>query len=152
MCYNGLSINGNPMVTLDPGLYIINGAMSLNGSATVTGTGVTFYFPPGAGSYTDNGSSTLYLVAPTSGTYDGILFYQNPSDSQPMTFNGSSGSTIEGIFYTPSASLTMNGSNSSTFYAALVVASITMNGSGSLQNYGAINASSPLKSGAVLVE
>jgi hypothetical protein len=150
-CYNGFTTNGSGATTLNPGLYIINGAMTLNGSGSLSGTGVTFYFPPGAGSYTDNGSSTITLSAPTSGAYDGLLFYQNPSDTNQMTFNGSSTSNLKGIFYLPKASLILNGSNSSTFYTSLVVGSLTFNGSGTLLDYAIVNGSSPLTS-ASLVE
>lgn len=141
-------------MTLNPGLYIINGSLTLNGSGSVSGTGITFYFPPGAGSYTDSGSSTLNLTAPMSGAYDGILLYQNASDVQPMSISGSSTSSLNGIVYAPGANVTLNGSGTSTFYMSLVVNSITFNGSGTmtLTNYGNINPTSPLISGAQLVQ
>ena len=55
------------------------------------------------------------LSAPTSGTYDGILIYQNPSNTNSMIFNGSGSSIIKGIFYLPTAQLTLNGSNQPRF-------------------------------------
>ncbi len=151
VCYKGLTINGTPNVTLSPGLYIIDGAVVLNGSGSITGTGVTLYFPSG-GSYTDNGSETLNLTAPTSGTYDGILFYQDRSNKQQVIFNGSSNSSINGIFYAPSASVTINGSGSTTWYTSLIFGSLTFNGSGTIKDYSTINLSSPLNSGAVLTQ
>ncbi len=151
ICYNGLTVTGNATVTLTPGLYIINGAMQLNGSYSMTGTGVTFYFPPG-GSYTDNGNGTLNLAAPTSGTYNGILFYQSQSNSNQMTFNGATKSTLDGIFYLPGASLLMNGASTATLYTSIVAKSLTFNGDLNLNDYAAINPSSPLASGAVLTQ
>ena len=154
VCYNGLTIGSSGFVTLNPGLYIINGSLTLKGSGSVSGTGITFYFPPGGGSYIDSGSSTLNLSAPTSGDYDGILFYQNASDVQPISISGSSTSSINGIVYAPGANVTLNGSGTSTFYMSLVVSSINFNGSGTmtLTNYGNINPTSPLISGAQLVQ
>ena len=144
VCYNGLTINGSGRVTLNAGTYVINGAMILNGSGTVQGTGVTLYFPSGA-SYVDNGSETLTLSAPTSGTYDGILFYQDRSNTSTLTFNGSGTSTIKGIFYVPAANVIMNGSSTATLYTSFVVSSLTFNGSGTFQSYAGVNASTPLR-------
>jgi Flp pilus assembly protein TadG len=153
VCYNGLTVNGGPTVTLTPGLYIINGAFisNMSSAGSISGTGVTFYFPVG-GSYTDNGSGTLNLSAPLSGTYNGILFDQARSNTQQMTFNGSATSTLQGIFYLPSASLLLNGSVNTTLYTSLVVNSLTLNGSGTLKDYALVNHSSPLLSGAVLAQ
>ena len=153
VCYDGLTINGGPTVTLTPGLYIINGAFvsNMSSAGSISGTGVTFYFPPG-GSYTDNGSGTLDLSAPLSGTYNGILFDQDRANIQQMTFNGSATSTLRGIFYLPSANLLMNGSTGTTLYTSLVVKTMTLNGSGTLQDYAMINHASPLTTGAVLTQ
>lgn len=144
VCYNGLTINGGGKTTLNAGTYVINGSMVLNGSGTVLGTGITLYFPSGA-SYVDNGSETLTISAPTSGTYDGILFYQDRSNTSTLTFNGAGTSTIKGIFYVPTAKVILNGSATSTLYASFVVGSLTFNGSGTLQSYANVNASTPLK-------
>ena len=51
------------------------------GNSTVTGTNVTFYFTNTA-TITSTGTPTIHLSAPwNTGTYPGILFYQNPADS-----------------------------------------------------------------------
>lgn len=150
VCYNGLSINGSGNGQLNPGVYVINGDFNFNGSGTLQGTGVTFYFPPG-GSFGLNGSHTVDLSAPTSGAYNGVLFYQDPANHQDVTVNGSSSSVFTGIFYFPGAELTLNGSNSTTFNAAFVAGSIVMNGSGRFNNYASLNGSGPLTS-ARLVE
>ena len=130
VCYNGLSINGTGTITLNPGLYIIKGAMAFNSSGTISGAGVTFYFPPGAGSFTDNsGGDTLNLSAPTSGSYNGILFYQDPGDSQAMSLTTNGAWTISGIFYLPAAQLSISaGLSSSNSNVSLVVGSLALTG------------------------
>jgi Flp pilus assembly protein TadG len=152
-CYSSLIINGSQTVTLNPGVYYMTGQFVINGTPTVNGNGVTIYLSSSSASFTDNGNTTLNLSAPTAPTnpYNGILFYQNPSDTNQLTINGSSGSTVEGIFYAPTANLTLNGSGSTNFYASIVTSSLTFNGSGTLQNYAAINGASPLTA-ARLVE
>ena len=109
ICYNGLSISGPTTVTLTPGLCIINGSFSSTGSGPITGSGVTFYLAPPNGSASITGSGTLNISAPTSGTWNGILFYEDADDTNAMRMTGPSSSTIQGIFYAPNTSLTMPG-------------------------------------------
>jgi len=79
----GITIGGTANVTLSAGTYILmGGGLTVSGSATLSGTGVTFY----------NTGNTLYpykpvaidsanvtLTAPTSGALAGILFFQDRS-------------------------------------------------------------------------
>lgn len=146
VCYNGLSVSGSGAVTLSPGTYIINGGFSSSGSATITGSDVTIYLAPPNGSVSLTGSGALNLVAPTSGTYNGILFFEDPTDTNAMSISGSSASTLEGIFYAPAASLTMTGSSGATIYTDLVVSSLSLSGTAGLNNYSNINANEPLQS------
>jgi Flp pilus assembly protein TadG len=145
-CYSSLTINGSPTVTLGAGVFYITGAMTVNGTPTVNGTNVTIYLASSSASFTDNGTTTLNLSAPTSGADNGILFYQNPSDTNTLTINGSSSSNLQGIFYAPTANLVVNGSGSTNFYTSFVVGSLTFNGTGTLKDYASINAGSPLTS------
>jgi hypothetical protein len=144
-CYDGLNISGSGTVTLAAGIYYIDGPFSINGSPTVSGTNITIYLPNSNGaSFAANGSGTLNLSAPTSGAYNGILFYQNPNNADAMSINGSGTLNLQGIIYAPGSDLTLNGSGGSQFYTALVTNSLTFNGSGTLQDYAIKNAASIL--------
>jgi Flp pilus assembly protein TadG len=151
VCYSSLILNGAPNVTLTPGVYVIDGLFLINGAATLTGTGVTFYFPNNTASFVGNDLATLNLSAPTSGPYDGILLYQDPSDTQFMTFNGGTNSILKGIFYLPTANLLLNGVDTDTLYTDIVAGALTLNGVVNLQDYASINSSTPLTA-ARLVE
>lgn len=150
----GLSINGSNTITFDAGQYMMtSGNLTTNGSNTINGSGDMFYTTGGA-SVSFNGSSTVNLSAPTSGTYEGILFYQDRSDSAGATVNGSNGSKYTGAMYFPAATLTTNGSNTASATATVLVANkIVFNGSGSFgDDFSAFGSKvSPLKD-AVLVE
>lgn len=146
VCYNGLSMTGSGSLTMNPGTYIINGAMSMSGSGVISGSGITIYLAPPNGSLSLTGSGALNITAPTSGTYNGVLFFEDPTDTNAMTVTGSTGSDMEGIFYAPAASLSMTGSSGSTIYADLVVSSLSMTGSTSLKNYSDVNPNEPLTS------
>jgi Flp pilus assembly protein TadG len=104
--YDGLSF-GSGNYNLSPGIYYVEGDISFNGNGTVTGTGVTFIM---SGSLQVNGSSTLNLTAPSSGTTKGLLI---GSSSGSVTFNGNSTQNLLGAIYMPNGSVTMTGNTSS---------------------------------------
>jgi hypothetical protein len=144
ICYNGLSISGSGTVTLNPGVYIINGAMSQTGSEQISGTGITIYLAAPNGSLSLTGSGALNISAPTSGTYNGILFFEDPNDTNSLKVGGSNGSNLSGIFYAPNASLSLAGSSGATFYTDLVVNSLSITGTNNLRNYATANPNTPL--------
>ena len=72
-------------VTLNPGLYVINGQFHLNG-ATVTGNGVTIYMTANV-SDTNFSNATLTLSPPTTGSTAGVLFYRVPSQTSALDFS-----------------------------------------------------------------
>ncbi len=61
------------------------------------------------------------LYAPTSGTYNDILFFQNISDTNQATFQNS---VINGVMYFPGANVVMQGT--STVSGGIVVNTITL--------------------------
>jgi hypothetical protein len=163
VCYNGLTVSGSGIVNFTPGTYIINGGFSSSGSSTIQETvtsiptttqptigpcpcGETFYLAPPNGALSITGSGAVNLSAPTTGAYNGILFYQDPNDTNSMKFAGSSGSTIAGIFYAPSASLSLSGADGTVFYANMVVNTLSISGNNNVQNYSKVNANTPLTS------
>ncbi|MFP5204613.1 MAG: pilus assembly protein TadG-related protein [Acidobacteriota bacterium] len=126
--YCGTTIfnGGNYTVTFNPGTYVFTGGMIANGGVTLQGTGVTFYFS--SGSLTMNGSSHVALSAPTTGTYAGMLYLQNSTDSSTVILNGDTTSAWQGAFYAPDAQLTLNGGNKNAAYTLFVVNTLTENG------------------------
>ncbi|HWB33612.1 MAG TPA: pilus assembly protein TadG-related protein [Acidobacteriaceae bacterium] len=151
ICYKGFSNKGSGSVTFPPGVYVFTGDFTNSGSGSISGSGVTFYMAAGGGSFSVNGSGPLNLSAPTSGPYSGILFYQDPGNTQGMSFNGSSSTTLSGIFYMPTSTLSFTGSGGSTFNTDMVVGALTLTGSGTFHNYDPIGGGSPLST-ARLVE
>lgn len=104
----GLTVKG--IVTFNPGLYIVDGGtFRVNASAVMTGSNVTFFLTNGA-EIAFNGNATLGLIAPTSGSLSGILFFGDRSDiGAAHLINGTAGSVLSGAFYTPSADLDYRG-------------------------------------------
>lgn len=143
-CYNGLTIANGGTLNLQPGVYVINGALTFAGGTTTTGSGVTFYFPPGGSLSVSNGIS-FNLSAPTDGTYNGILFYQDRANSNPATFEGGANSSMNGILYFPAANVTLENGTRTTSYATIVSGSITFAGGAAFKDYSQMpGASTPL--------
>lgn len=143
----GIKVNGGGSVTFASGLYIINGGeFALNGGASASGTDVTFYITGGA-SVTVNGGNTTTLVAPTSGTYAGVLFFQDRTDSSVATVTGTSGSNITGTLYFPDAALSYGGNSTITTYNLIVANTVSFTGNTTVNNdYSSLSGGSPIKS------
>jgi hypothetical protein len=126
--YSSISITGtgnkSPSVTFQPGVYVLNGGnFSVSGNATIIGSGVMFYFTNGATINATGGGNKLdfQLSPPTSGTYAGILFYQNPNDTAGPQLGGDNQSSFNGVLYFPKAQLTFFG-NATNYNTGIVVA------------------------------
>jgi len=134
---------GSGALTLGAGNYIVQGTLGLTGSGSLTGIGVTFYTQ---GSTTVTGSGSMDLEAPTSGTYNGVMFFQDRADTNTMSLTGSGGAKFKGIVYAPAAPVTLTGSGSWNINADFITDSISETGSGSITDtsYQSINASSIL--------
>ncbi len=136
-------------ITFNPGTYVLRDATSILGVTsgglkitlslltTITGNGVTFYNegPTGGFSIAEpvSGGSLLSLgnvalIAPSSGTYTGILFYQAPGVTVSGLFlaNLLTASDLQGAIYLPSASVSYGVSAGSSAYNILVAKDINL--------------------------
>ena len=92
-------------MTLLPGIYILQGGgLTVSGNSHLTGTGVMIYnASTGLGDGIDfSGTSTITLSAPTSGAYQGIVFYQNRASKVPVVLgSGVVAVNLTGVVYAP---------------------------------------------------
>jgi hypothetical protein len=122
--YCGFNIS-NATLTFNPGLYYINGPLTDSGGATVglSGTGVMLFMsaasrdPLTNASVNFDSSSNVVvdLTAPTSGTYNGILFYQDrstPLGTLAVFGRNNTDLAIRGAMYLPTTIVQMNNENS----------------------------------------
>jgi hypothetical protein len=133
----GLTIRGE--ANLEPGVYIIeDGSLTVNAQASLSGKGVTFYITGSKGGFTINGGSSIDLHAPTSGTYGGVLIYQDPASKANgggtivNTLNGGADTVINGGIYTPTQGIRINGSSGfgqNSAYMPVIADTITITGS-----------------------
>lgn len=175
-CYNGVTIGGGATVTIDnPGVFIVNGGLTIANGATVTlgsglyyitgtfsgqggstirGSSVTFYMSGTAAQINLANGVNLNLSAPNSpdSTYNGMLFWQDPTDPQPITIAGGANSTLEGAVYAPDAQLNVSNGTSTNIYLDLVVSSILSTGGSTINSYESLANITPVLTAAALVE
>lgn len=127
-CYDTPNFNG-ATVTFQPNgtdaTFVIMGHANFNGS-TLSGNGVTLYFPTGScGNF--NGVN-LSLTPPAVGNTAGVSIYNQPGTSAcNPNFNGSAGTGVSGLVYYPDAHVNFNGALNG--YTVLVVGNANFNGS-----------------------
>jgi hypothetical protein len=136
------------------GTYVFTGDLQLNGHGSLTGTGVTLYFAGPNGQLGDPGSgnTTLNLTAPTTGTYNGILIYQDPADANLAEFNGTPITNLKGIIYMPGNTLEFSGNTTSNLITDLVVNKLIEQGNATVNitNYNTTVNNSPLSTVALV--
>lgn len=123
-CYQGLQIQGGT-TTLSAGTYLIGEkGISIAAGATLRGTGVTIIFTSTSpvfndkkiGTFSIAGGATVDLTAPTTGTYKGVIVYQDPRTPDKSTnylnVTGNSASKFEGAIYAPSTGVKFTGNSS----------------------------------------
>jgi hypothetical protein len=143
-CYRGMDIKGK--VRFDPGIYYIDGgSVSIGSQAEITGDNVTFILtsknaatnPSSIATLDINGGATIKLTATTSGTYAGVLFYQDHRAPRSVTnkVNGNASSFLQGALYFPSQILEYSGaSGMRTDCLQLVSRRITFTGNANVRN------------------
>ncbi len=155
ICYRALTIGANgSLETLNPGTYVITtGSLHFEsgsgGHSNAGGNGVFFYLTGTANLVIDNGANINLVAggntqngggtAPTVGSYNGILIYQDPSDTAAISVQGGSTSYMNGAIYAPSAAVTIGNGSSATLKGGIVASSLTMNGGGVLSANAATN-------------
>ena len=151
--YGAISITGGNVV-FPAGTYVLDGGnFHCTGNPNISGTGVTFYFTNGA-TYDCRGTGTIQLTAPSSGTYAGVLFYQDPNDTIGPSIGGNDSSYFDGALYFPKSQVTFFG-NSVSYNVAIVVAdafALSGNPTVNLQGAAGLPAGVNLITNAVLVE
>ena len=143
-CVSGIDVNGT--LKLGSATYVIDGGIFSAGSqAKISCTHCTIILTNSdagsapIGTVDINGGAQINMSAPNSGTYDGILFYQDRRAQESTTIvnkiNGNSLSLMEGAFYFPNQQLQINGTAGLNFNCAQFVSYVVdFAGNGSINN------------------
>ncbi|MDZ4277974.1 MAG: hypothetical protein U1B78_02425, partial [Dehalococcoidia bacterium] len=138
--YGGFYSNCACTITLQPGIYIMaGGGFSKAGGTNFVGDEVMIYVttnptnPTGDGApapFDLEGSGSLALSPPTSGTYQGITLWQDAAITDSFRMRGSNDS-ISGIIYVPGATLDYSG-DTTTGAVQLIVNKFLLSGNAPL--------------------
>jgi len=142
----GISINAGVALTLNPGIYYMDGGgLTVNGGATLSGTGVTIVFTSKSNSNwataTINGNATVNLTPPIAGPTAGITMFGDRAMPLGTTIklNGGSSQYIGGAIYFPRANIEYaGGAATSTSCTQIIGDSVTFTGNSAV----AVNCSS----------
>jgi len=136
----GISVNANAVLTLNPGLYVIDGGgFTVNGGATVTGSGVTLAFTSSSQkdwpTVTINGNATVNLTPMTYGPTKGIVIYgdRNMPVGTSFKFNGGANQYFAGAIYVPSGAINFaGGADTATTCTQVIGDTVTFVGNSNL--------------------
>jgi hypothetical protein len=125
--------SGTYTVTLDPGLYYFGGGFNINSNVTITGNGVTLFFPSGA-NVNINSAATWNLTAPASAlsncaSCSGMLIWDTGNN---LTLDSASNSSWGGAVYLPNGTLTLNSGSGVSAYGMVYAQSVMLNSAISL--------------------
>jgi Flp pilus assembly protein TadG len=125
--YEGnITIQGNANVTMNPGIYYVQGGFTTGGTGSVTANGVLLYV---TGAVNLAGGGGVTWTPMSSGIYSGLSIFQSRTSSGGVTLVGNSGWNLQGTIYAPNAQATLSGTSSSAVEGSQVIASsVSLNG------------------------
>ena len=142
--YTGLVTAGNNGIArLNPGNYIFRAGFTStgNGSIVLAGTsGVLLYnananYPASGGSCGNlslAGSGTLTLAASRTGSYTGMIVFQDRSCTNGAAITVRTGTSLGGTLYVPAATLTLTVAGNVTIASQIVADRLTLTGNNTL--------------------
>ena len=134
---NGLSIANGMTVTMQPGIYYIkNSGLTVAGGVTLKGSGVTIYMDKTGGSnnsFNVAGGANVNLTPPTSGTYAGLTYFQDRSNSNALSFSNGANITLQGTVYAAAAALSFSGGTNNTYGSQIIADSLNISNGASVK-------------------
>ncbi len=131
------------------GVYTLLGGMQITGSPTVTGDEVSFFNTSSNpalrrlwGEFDIAGTATVTFSAPSSGDYEGMLFWDDyrAVNRQPShTIVGDASSTFYGALYFKETNVTWAGGNTSPDWNMIIADTITVTGNAEVVGEGSFN-------------
>ncbi len=114
----GIAVHSGATVTLNPGVYYLDGGdLSVNGNATLIGTGVTLVFTSknrkGFATASISGNAKVSLTPPSHGSTAGIVMFGDRRIPAGTSFKLTGGASqyFAGAIYLPTATINFTGGN-----------------------------------------
>lgn len=134
-----IDVNAQGTLNLDSGTYYVDdGNLKVNGQGTLSGDGVTVVMTgtTQAGQIEINGGAIIDLSAPSSGSYEGIVLYQDPAvlPSGDNRINGGATMDLDGVLYFPGDSIEFSGGADVPGCTMIVANTVSFSGNSFLNN------------------
>lgn len=150
---SGITLTGTAVGNFEAGVYIVGGTgLTIKTGAQASGTGVTFYLS-GTNAKLDieNNGTVVNFSAPTSGANEGMLIFQDRTDTQDGNIKSGAVANLSGAIYLKNAHLDYSGGANTGLtaaYTVIVVKTLTMSGGSSYANndFSSLSTGSPVKS------
>jgi len=125
--YTDISMSGNNIVQMSPGMYCITGSdgFSASGNGKLIGSGVIIYMQNG--SFDMTGGRQVNLTPPTnyvdaSGEqWAHMLLYVDPGNPSPVNITGNTGTTYSGTIYAKSSACDLSGTADTIVISSQVI-------------------------------
>jgi hypothetical protein len=127
--YDTIAVTGGGDLTLEPGVYVVTGGLTLSAGALV-GSGVTIYlacadYPapcsgPGA-AFSQNSGGQFLATPPITGPYQGLALFADRGNTAPLTFTGSGATTFTGTIYARQAPMELTSGDVAVQLDSLIV-------------------------------
>jgi hypothetical protein len=135
--HGGISITGQANVTLQPGIYYMDGGgFQFGGLGSLTADGVMIYNDPKSASDNINisgsGGGSVTMTPPTHGLYKGMTLFQNRTSTNQMTVSGNGAFHVTGTFYAANALLTVAGGGDAAIGSQYISRYLNVVGNGNL--------------------
>jgi hypothetical protein len=115
------------VITLEPGVYCLDGDFIMNGPQSLTGNGVLILMK--YGQFHVSGGVQLNLSPPHAGKNAGLLIYQPMWNQNTLVLNEAMGSTVVGSILAPGAQIRLKGSDSKFgFHSQIIGYTIDVDG------------------------
>jgi len=145
----GIRINNDHEVHLSPGIYYIrDGALSLNGTASISGDGVAFVLE-GTGSLDVSSSGNFTVSPPTRGPLKGfsLTHSRTAKMGQVSKLSGQASIVFGGLIYLPNQHIELAGKASSNSitptYSGIIARTVDIVGQGELKISRSTNGAKP---------
>jgi hypothetical protein len=98
---------------MSPGIYYLQGGgFQMSDSSSVTGAGVMFYNGADSGGKTGeinmNSSASVSLTPPSSGTYQGVILFQDRTSNQKVHLTSNDSWNMTGTIYAAASQIQLS--------------------------------------------
>lgn len=127
--YSGdVTLDSGGAYTMQPGLYYFQGgSLNLENGSSLTGSGVTLFVDNGGGTINLQSGTTTTLTPPSSGTYSGMVYFQDRASSVTPLLSDGATINVKGTFYAAGAPMVFSsGSKTNSCSSQMIVKSMNL--------------------------